>query len=78
MPQPNTESKVKHLREAVASTVRMARANKQLSQVEVAQKAGTSPSRVHELETGSADPRLSTLARIADVLDIGITIGHAA
>lgn len=74
MAQSNSESKVKELRESVASVIRMARADKQLSQIEVAQKARTSPSRVSELENGSADPRLSTLARIAGVLGVRVKV----
>lgn len=74
MAQPNTENKVSQLRKSVASAVRMARAEKRLSQIEVAQQAGTSPSRVSELENGNADPRLSTLARIADVLGMRVTV----
>jgi transcriptional regulator with XRE-family HTH domain len=52
----------------------MARADRRLTQIEVAKQAGTSPSRVSEIESGSADPRLSTLARIAGVLGVRIAI----
>ena len=74
MAKPNTESKVRQLRDSVASQVRMARADKQLSQIEVASIAGVSPARISELEAGKADPRLSTLARVADALELTITV----
>lgn len=77
MANSNTESKVGEVREAVAKSIRMARADKRLSQIEVAEIAGTSPSRVSELESGKSDPRLSTLARVADALGLAVNVAAA-
>lgn len=78
MANPNTESKVSELRQAVAKSIRMARADKQLSQIEVAQAAGVGTARVSELESGKSDPRLSTLVRVTDALGLAVTVGAAA
>lgn len=78
MAKPNTEGKVKQLRESLASKVRMARADKRLSQAEVAERAGTSPVRIWEIENGNADPRLSTIVRVAGALGLQVMIGDAA
>jgi DNA-binding XRE family transcriptional regulator len=78
MPKPNTESKVDELRESVAKSIRMARADRRLSQIEVARQAGTSPGRVSELESGKSDPRLSTLIRIAGALGLDVRVESAA
>ncbi len=74
MPHPNTESKANKVRLDFAKAVRMARANKRWSQTEVARQAGTGVARVSEIENEVSDPRLSTVARIAAVLGISITI----
>lgn len=78
MPNPKTKSKVDEVKDLLAERVRMARAGKRLSQTEVAQRAGTSVARVSEIENCLADPRLSTVVRIAEALDIDVTIGSAA
>lgn len=61
-----------------AERVRVERARRQWSQAEVAQRAGTTPDRVSQIETGNTDPRLSTIERIADVLGIQFCVGSAA
>lgn len=61
----------------MAKAIRVARAEKQLSQSEVAARAGTSPVTISELESAKADPKLSTLARIVGALDLTIVTIHA-
>jgi Predicted transcriptional regulators len=78
MPHPNAERKVREMRADVARRLRVARADKRLSQADVAKAAGTSRVTVSELENEVADPRITTLARIAGVLDLTLTVGSAA
>lgn len=78
MPNPNTESKVKRTREQLALMVRGRRAERNLSQSELAQNAGISPARISEIENEQSDPRLSTLVRLADALDLDVRVEPAA
>ena len=64
--------------ESLAECVRIERARRQWSQAEVAQRAGTTPDRIGEIESASVDPRLSTVEKVAEVLDIPVRIGDAA
>jgi transcriptional regulator with XRE-family HTH domain len=74
MPQTDTEIKVREIRDAVAARVRSARAGKRLNQMEVAKQAGVAQSRVSEIENGTSDPKLSTLARVANVLGLTVSV----
>lgn len=65
---------VQHLGEIV----RVARARQRLSQAQVAKLAGTSPVRLSEIESGTGDPRLSTVERITDVLGLSIAVTEPA
>lgn len=64
--------------ERVAGHIRAARARKQLTQGQVAEMAGVGPNKVSQIETGSVDPRLSTLDRVLKALDLAICIEDAA
>lgn len=61
-----------------AESVRVARARRQWSQAEVAEKAGTTADRIGQIESGAVDPRLSTVERVAGALGLTVTIGEAA
>lgn len=69
---------VADLRASIAKHIRMARAEKRLSQAEVASMAKTTPARVSELENIRCDPRLSTLVRIAAVLEVTLIVRSAS
>jgi transcriptional regulator with XRE-family HTH domain len=61
-----------------AEAVRVARARRQWSQAEVAQRAGTTPDRVSRVENAAEDLRLSTAEKIADALGLSFAITEAA
>lgn len=62
----------------LGEAVRSKRAALRLSQQEVAERAGVSPTRVTEIENGKSDPRLSTIESITDVLGLSITVEQPA
>jgi transcriptional regulator with XRE-family HTH domain len=61
-----------------AASVRVARARRKWTQAQVAARAGTTADRVSGIESGNVDPRLSTVARIAEALGIQVTITENA
>jgi len=52
--------------------LRKIRRLRDLTQEELAEKAGISAAAVYNAETGSHSPRLSTLEKIADVLEVDV------
>lgn len=52
------------------NTLKTLRLKKGMSQAQLAQALGTSQSHIAKLEAGDPDPRLSTLRRLADVLEL--------
>lgn len=76
MAESNAPRKSIHV---LAESVRVERARRQWSQADVAEKAGTTADRIGQIESGSVDPRLSTVERVTEALGITLTIGeHAA
>lgn len=61
-----------------AESVRVARARRQWSQAEVAEKAGTTADRIGQIEAGTVDPRLSTVERVAEALGLSVNIAEIA
>lgn len=61
-----------------AESVRVARARRQLSQAEVAERAGTTADRIGGIENGLVDPRLSTVERVAAALGLSVEIEETA
>ena len=57
----------------LAESMRAVRAQRQWTQADVAERAGTTQDRISQIETGAADPRLSTVERIADALGLTVT-----
>jgi DNA-binding XRE family transcriptional regulator len=45
-----------------------------LSQTELAERLGTSRSRIYSIENGEANPRLDTLQRLADALEATVEV----
>lgn len=74
---PNSVDRSKTL-ERLAGDLRAARARKGMTQEQVARIAGTGVNKVSLIETGTVDPRLSTLARIATALELRIIIEGSA
>lgn len=64
--------------ERIGETVRMERTRRRLSQQDVARLAGVSPTRIHELETASRDPRFSTVESVVAALGMTLTVEPAA
>lgn len=50
------------------------RMSKRLSQTDLANKIGTSQSRLSRIESGRDDPQLSTVAKIADALGVDLAV----
>ncbi len=57
-----------------AGTLAALRLSKGLSQTALATKAGTSQSRLSRIESGLDDPQLSTVAKIAQALDMDVAV----
>jgi putative transcriptional regulator len=76
MTPPRIESKP--FRTSLARAIRMRRAEKDLTQDAVAEKAGTSRKAVVQIEAEQGNPKLSTIDRIADALGLEIEIRGAA
>lgn len=70
---PNDKPSASVLSE-IAAEVRAARARRQLTQVELAERAGVSPNRVVEIERAVSDPRFSTLEKVAGALGFRVTL----
>ena len=60
----------KYLLEAFGKQLQRERQKQSMSQVNLAIRAGMGPNYISELEQGKRDVKLSTLARLADVLKI--------
>jgi len=58
------------MRSTLAKNIMLARRAKYLSQGELAEKAGYSRALLAQIETGKADPSLSTIVSLADALNI--------
>jgi len=54
-------------------TLRAIRAIRGFTQVELADKAGISPTAIAEFETGKRDIRASTIAKLCDALAVDVT-----
>ena len=80
MLHPLTENKVREIREAIASAVRMARADKRLTQAETAALAGVNVNRIKDIENAARDPKFSTIVRVAEALgvQVAVSMGRAA
>lgn len=65
-------------RERLAKLIRQARAGEDITQAALAVKAGVGPNRIYEIESGSADPKLSTLEKVAGALGLELTLRDAA
>jgi transcriptional regulator with XRE-family HTH domain len=50
--------------------LRAAREGKKLTQPKLGELAGLSPTAIYRLELGEREPRLSTILRLADALDL--------
>lgn len=57
-----------------AGTLAAIRLSKGLSQTAVANKIGTSQSRLSRIESGRDDPQLSTVAKIAEALGVDVAV----
>jgi HTH-type transcriptional regulator / antitoxin HipB len=62
-------------RHELASTVRALRKERGMSQQDLAKRVGTSQAAIARLELGGSEPRLQTLQRIADALDVDLLLG---
>jgi len=69
----NERNKLPDVIDAFAACMRVRRAQAQLSQEELAHRAGLSMSFVSLLETGKRQPTISTLAAICRELDVPMT-----
>ena len=56
----------------IGNRIREARVQAGLKQKELAEKIGVSESRVSQYEKGSQNPRIGTLLKIADALEISV------
>lgn len=65
------------VRRKMAETVRAERARQNLTQAQVAERAGVSPRRVVQLENGSSDLRFSTVESITSALNLRICLEAA-
>lgn len=61
-------------RHELASTVRALRKERGLSQQDLAKRIGTSQAAIARLELGGSEPRLDTLERIADALEVELLL----
>lgn len=61
-------------RDRLARAVRSARAGEGLTQADLAEKAGVGRNRVSDIESGEADPRLSTIEKVTDALGLSLTL----
>ena len=66
-------SRLRLAREALGKTVRVYRAKQNISQTAFGLKAGTTQATVSAIELGEANPRLTTLAGLAEVLEIEVS-----
>jgi transcriptional regulator with XRE-family HTH domain len=55
---------------ALGRTIRKARRDLDLSQEALADRAGLNPKHLGEIERANKDPRISTILRIAEALDL--------
>jgi transcriptional regulator with XRE-family HTH domain len=62
-------SRLRLARDALGKNVRVYRAKQNISQTAFAVQAGTTQATVSAIELGEANPRLTTLAGLAEVLD---------
>ena len=58
--------------EAFATALRVERARRNLSQVEVAEAVGVTPAAICRYEQGQRQPNVQTLARIADFFGVSM------
>lgn len=63
-----------HAHACVAAQIRRLRKKKDMSQEELAFRAGLHPNTIRRLETLKYDPKLSTINRIAKVLKVRIRV----
>lgn len=66
MPDPQTD------RQTLGSRIRIWRKRRNLSQVRLADLAGITQSTLSNYENGRREPAVSTLIRIAEVLDVSL------
>lgn len=57
-----------HLQHEVARALLQARLSKKLTQAELAKKAGISQVMIARLESGTSNPTLGTIQKVADIL----------
>lgn len=70
MPKTVEQGKTGELRSAISRAVRMRRADKRLSQQDVAELAGVSVVRISEIEGETKNPRIDTIEKVANALGI--------
>ena len=68
---------MKNKREPIGRVIRRERRMREMSQGELARRAGLSRQALIALETGKADTRLANVERVAKVLGLEIQVGGA-
>jgi len=66
-------TRLRKARDALGKSLRVYRAKQNISQTAFALQAGTTQSTVSAIELGEANPRLTTLAGLAEVLDVEVS-----
>lgn len=66
-------SKLRLARDALGKHVRVYRAKQKLSQTALGVEAGTTQATVSAIELGEANPRLTTLASLAEAMNVDVS-----
>ncbi|MFD8687871.1 helix-turn-helix transcriptional regulator [Streptomyces sp. NPDC059651] len=60
-------------RQQIGTALRVARIDRELTQIQLGERAGIDHKTVHRIEYGTSDPSLTTLLRLAAALDMPLS-----